>query len=241
MANYKRPVLAMMFIASLVCTGNVAMAGERWQEDTFPPPNGGWLVFTVTEGGNPACASYDGRTCLWGTKMGDIDFTRVKPLACGAAHRELYGVTGFEDPNHWCNRALRVWTAAKNAKSPGNGATPQTAPARPSQSAGGYRLTNWSGWGRAAGVEYRYRVGWDPANGGPGKTVDAMYQVRNSGAQRWSGAARSLNCGQNTLWGSTDVDLSPGQIKEVRVRAPNCGNATNPAIRPDVVRAGRFD
>jgi hypothetical protein len=38
----------------------VAFAAERWQEDTFPSPNGGRLVFTITNDGNPACASYDG-------------------------------------------------------------------------------------------------------------------------------------------------------------------------------------
>ncbi len=160
--------------------------------------------------------------------MRDIYFSRIKPLVCGAGHRKLYGVTGFEDPNHWCNLALRDHPV-------------QSAPATPPPPAGGYRMTDWSGWGRAAGVQYRYRVGWDPANSGPGKTVDAIYEVQNSGAQQWSGAARSLNCAQNTLWGSTDVALAAGQTKEVRVRAPNCGNATNPDIRPNVIRAGKFD
>ena len=240
MENHKPAVMAIMFTFSLFCAGNVAMAGERWQEDTFPPPNGGWLVFTVTEGGNPACASYDGRACLWGKKLADIDFTRVKPLVCGAAHRELYGVTGFEDPNHWCNRALRAWTAAKNAKPSANAATPQAAPARPSPPAGGPRTTNWSGWVRAVGVEYRYRVEWDPTKSGPGTVVNAMYQVRNRGTKQWSGAARSLGCEDGTAAGSTLVDLAPGQTREVRVRAPNCGSATNPTIRPNVVRAGRF-
>ena len=102
-------------------------------------------------------------------------------------------------------------------------------------------MTDWSGWGRAAGVEYRYRVGWDPANGGPGKLVDAMYEVRNAGSRHWKGAARSLNCEQNTLWGSSDADIAPGQTKEVRVKAPNCGNANNPSVRPNVIRAGSID
>jgi hypothetical protein len=136
---------------------------------------------------------------------------------------------------------VRARTAAENANAAANVATTQTAAAMPSQPAGGYRMTDWSGWGRAAGVEYRYRVGWDPANSGPGSTVDAIYQVRNSGAQRWWGAARSLDCAQNTLWGSTDVALAAGQTREVRVRAPNCGNAMYPNIRPNVVRAVRID
>lgn len=160
--------------------------------------------------------------------MAEIDFAKVRPLVCGAGHRKLYGVTGFEDPNHWCNLALRERAT-------------QRPPVTPPSPAGGYRLTDWSGWGRAAGVEYRYRVGWDPAASGPGKIVDAVYEVRNPGGQRWSGAARSLECAQGTLWGSTDVALAAGQTREVRVRAPNCGSARNPDIRPNLVRAGKFD
>jgi len=228
MKSFKRLVMALLIASSPYYVGTVALAGERWQEGTFPPPNAGRLVFTITNDGNPACASYDGRNCLWGQSIRDIDFGRVRPLVCGAGHRKLYGVTGFEDPNHWCNLALRDRTT-------------QTAPVTPPQPAGGYRVTDWSGWGRAAGVDYRYRVGWDPANSGSGKAVDAIYEVHNPGAQRWSGAARSLNCAQNTLSGSTDVDLAPGQTKEIRVRAPNCGNAKNPDVRPNVVRAGKFD
>ena len=224
-------ILVGVLITSSSCIGTTAFAAERWQEDTFPPPNGGHLVFTITTDGNPACASYDGAKCLWGKKMGEIDFSKVRPLACGAEHRRLYGVTGFEDPKHWCNLAMRDRTTQ----------TPPATPTPPVPAAGGYRLTEWSSWGRAAGVEYRYRVGWDPATGGAGKTVDAVYEVRNRGGQRWSGAARSLECAQGTLWGGTDVALAPGQTREVRVRAPNCGNAKNPEIRPNVVRAGKFD
>ena len=227
MRRFKLIGVALVITTSAYCMGPAALAAERWQESTFPPPNAGRLVFTIMNDGNPACASYDGRSCLWGQSIRDIDFSRVKPLVCGAGHRALYGVTGFEDPKHWCNLALTARPA-------------QTAPVTPAQPASGQRTTDWSGWGRAAGVEYRYRVEWDPANGGPGKTVNAIYELRNPGAQRWSGAARSATC-QNTLWGSTDVALAPGQTKLVRVSAPNCGNAQNPNIRPDVVRAGKFD
>lgn len=224
-----KQVVAILIASSSCYTGSTAFADERWQEDTFPPPNGGRLVFTITASGNPACASYDGANCLWGQSMREIDFSRVRPLVCGAAHRQLYGVTGFEDPNHWCNLALRERTTQP----------PPATPPPPAASA--YRVTGWSGWSRAAGVEYRYRVGWNPATGGPGRTIDVIYEVRNPGGRPWSGAARSLNCAQGTLWGSTDIDLAPGQRREVRVRAPNCGTAQNPDIRANVVRAGRFD
>ena len=216
------------------------LGAERWQEATFPPPNGGYLVFAITADGNPGCASYDGARCLWGTRMADIDFSKVKPLVCGAQHRRLYGATGFEDPKHWCNLALGERTTQKPpATSPTPAPTPAPKPPTPAPS--GYRLTDWSPWGRAAGVDYRYRVRWDPASGGPGKTIEAVYDIRNRGTQRFSGAARSLDCAQGTLWGSTDFALAPGEAKEVKVRAPNCGSASHPDIRPNVVRAGKFD
>ena len=241
MKRFKLIGIALAVTSLPYYIGSLALAAEGWQEDTFPPPNGGRLVFRITSDGNPACASYDGASCLWGQTVGDIDFSRVKPLVCGAAHRKLYGVTGFEDPNHWCNLALRERSAQTTPSAPPAAPAPPTAPVTPPPPAGGYRMTGWSGWSRAAGVEYRYRVGWDPAKSGSANTVDAIYEVRNSGPQTWSGAARSVNCAQNTLAGSTDVTLARGQTKEVRVRAPNCGNARNPDIRPDVVRAGRFD
>ena len=222
---------ALILLIALSCTTGSAWAAERWQEDTFPPPNGGLLVYAVLGDGNPACASYDGANCLWGMSRSQIDFSKVKPLACGAGHRRLYGVTGFEDPKHWCNLALRERTTQRPAPAP--------APATPPVS--GYRLSTWSDWGRAAGIDYRYRVGWDPATGGAGKTVDAIFEVRNRGNQRWSGAVRSLACGPGTLWGSTDVELGPGQTREVKTRAPNCRSAGNPDIRPNVVKAGKFD
>jgi hypothetical protein len=236
----RKLILVVALTTFSSCVSTIVSAAERWQEATFPPPNGGLLVFAITADGNPGCASYDGASCLWGTKMADIDFSKVKPLVCGAQHRRLYGATGFEDPKHWCNLALgERMTQKPPATSPTP--TPTPAPKPPTPAPSGYRLTDWSPWGRAAGVDYRYRVRWDPASGGPGKTIEAVYDIRNRGTQRFSGAARSLDCAQGTLWGSTDFALAPGESTEVRVRGPNCGSASNPDIRPNIVRAGKFD
>jgi hypothetical protein len=162
--------------------------------------------------------------------MSDIDFSRLRPLVCGAAHRAVWGSTGFEDPKHWCNLALGEAQAAP--------APAQPAPVTPPPTAGGYRMTDWSGWARFEGVEYRYRVGWDPARGG--KTVDAIFEVRNVAGRTWSGSARTATC-QGTLGGSADVSLAPGQSREVRFRADNCGNANNPFIsHPSVATARTF-
>jgi hypothetical protein len=239
------------WLANVVSAGCLASAralgAEQWQEANFPAPNAGRLAFTISADGNPACATYDGANCLWGKSVAEIDFAKVKPLACGARHRELYGSTGFEDPKHWCNLALRL-----------SGATPPPAPAQPTPApppattsrpppppaptpSAGPRLSDWSPWARAADVDYRYRVRWDPATGGPGKTIEAIFEIRNRGSKTWAGVARSLDCAQGTLWGSSDVSVGAQQTREARVRAPNCGTARNPDIRPNVVRQGKFD
>jgi hypothetical protein len=80
----------------------------RWPSYNFPPPNGGLLVFSIMPDGNPACASYNGSSCLWGVSYEQIDFPRLKPLVCGEAHRALWRTTGYENPSHWCSLAKRV-------------------------------------------------------------------------------------------------------------------------------------
>jgi hypothetical protein len=77
----------------------------RWPSYNFPRPNGGLLVYTIRPDGNPACASYDGSGCLWGVKYDQLDFRRMRPLACGPEHRARWGTTGYEDPKHWCSLA----------------------------------------------------------------------------------------------------------------------------------------
>ena len=95
-------------VANAVCIDEPCPpAGAGWKAANFPAPNGGVVAYRIM-GGNPACASYDGRNCLWGMKVSQIDFNRVHPLVCGANHRAQWGVTGYEDRRHWCNLARRV-------------------------------------------------------------------------------------------------------------------------------------
>ncbi len=94
-------------LAVLIGATVPAVAQQRWQSRNFPAPNGGLLVFTII-GGNPACASYNGRDCLWGQNVNQIDFRQGQPLICGADHRAQWGVTGYETPRHWCNLARQI-------------------------------------------------------------------------------------------------------------------------------------
>lgn len=92
-------------LAILIAADVAAVAQQGWKYQYFPPPNGGYLTFTIIDG-NPACASYNGRACLWGQAPKQIRFERVQPLVCGADHRAKWGVTGYGDPKHWCYLAL---------------------------------------------------------------------------------------------------------------------------------------
>lgn len=87
---------------------NATTNRTRWLTFDFPPPNGGLLVYTITPDGDPACASYDGANCLWGLVYDQVDFKRLKTLVCGEGHRAKWGVTGYEDPKHWCNLAVQT-------------------------------------------------------------------------------------------------------------------------------------
>ena len=66
------------------------------------------MVYTIMPDGNPACASYNGGGCLWGVSYEQIDFSRLQPVVCGEQHRARWGVTGYENPLHWCNLARRA-------------------------------------------------------------------------------------------------------------------------------------
>ena len=80
----------------------------RWSSYNFPAPNAKLMTYTILPSGHPACASYDGASCLWGVSHDQIDFRRLRPLVCGEPHRAKWGVTGYEDPKHWCNMARKL-------------------------------------------------------------------------------------------------------------------------------------
>ena len=97
---------AVVLALGLTSCGRPAETG--WRAVNFPPPNGGVVVYRITASGDPACASYDGQNCLWGQGLKQVQLNRVRPLVCGANHKAKWGVTGYEDRRHWCNRAKQV-------------------------------------------------------------------------------------------------------------------------------------
>ncbi len=119
---------------------------------------------------------------------------------------------------------IKTVSAAPSQSQPSGGTPP--APA--------YRTSEWSAWSRTAGVEYRYRWGWNPQHS---REIDAVFQIRNSQNRVWHGAARSLDCSRNALSRDTHVDLQPNETREVTFKTPNCGTADNPSFRPSIVQS----
>src|SRR4029077_3160688 len=104
-----------------------------------------------------------------------------------------------------------------------------------------YKVSMWSGWRRADGVQYRYRWGWNPQEPRYATQVDAIFEMRNLQGRAWNGAARSLDCNVETVSMGRDVALRPGEIRTVTFRTPNCGTQFDPSFRPNVVRSQRID
>jgi hypothetical protein len=104
-----------------------------------------------------------------------------------------------------------------------------------------YKVGDWSGWLRAEGVQYRYRWGINPEQGLYATNVDALFEIRNTTAKVWEGAARSLDCANETLSMSKRVVLKPNELQSVKFLTPNCGTKANPSFRPNVVRSVRID
>lgn len=55
------------------------------------------------ECGDVECQSTDGKNCQWGKCPNTTPDSNNNPLVCGAMHKALYGITGYDTPGHWCN------------------------------------------------------------------------------------------------------------------------------------------
>jgi hypothetical protein len=56
--------------------------------------------------GDVACMSPDGRGCNWGSCTDPSkQISNPNFLKCGEMHKKLYGITGYDTPDHWCNKA----------------------------------------------------------------------------------------------------------------------------------------
>jgi len=91
MKKYLPLVLSALF--PLVCSG--ATPWQKWDK----------TYIRLQDDGNVACVKRsDNINCNWA--LGDtVPAATADALVCGAEHKVIWGKTGYDQPNHWCNNA----------------------------------------------------------------------------------------------------------------------------------------
>lgn len=136
--------------------------------------------------------------------------------------------------------------ARRVSSAPAAGSGPVTSrslgAAAVTKAADGYKLSEWSSWGRVKGVEYRYRWGLNPQDAKYKDRVDVLFQVKNPGARAWQGSVRLLSCSADVVNLSQPLNLRSQETKDVKfTAAPNCGTGDRPAVKPDITPSVRID
>lgn len=104
-------VLKITLLVHIVTAWSVANAGTIL---VTPPAGIGsiWKPWAGTfirldDDGNISCLSLNGSDCSWGN--GSIppktNGGQIIELTCGSHHSSIYGISGYDTPNHWCNNA----------------------------------------------------------------------------------------------------------------------------------------
>jgi hypothetical protein len=102
-----------------------------------------YIVARKNSSGDAEALYNDATNILWYSSEKDAaqalsnsTLSNMKPLACGETHKSVHGVTGYDDPSHWCTQLRAPLGLPPTAPVPSTYITP-SAPA-PS-------LTNWAG------------------------------------------------------------------------------------------------
>ncbi|CAK4681487.1 hypothetical protein LEN26_006974 [Aphanomyces euteiches] len=71
------------------------------------PSNGAVTAVQLNMDDEIQCLGFDANSCVFFHSMEDCHNNLspsldVKPLPCGAKHKNVYGITGYEDASHWC-------------------------------------------------------------------------------------------------------------------------------------------
>jgi len=72
------------------------------------------VPMALTTSGDAACMSLDGLNCLWDVSCNSKLSTpanTIRALACGSDHNRKWGVTGYDNTNHWCSRVRETFKA----------------------------------------------------------------------------------------------------------------------------------
>jgi hypothetical protein len=61
----------------------------------------------LNKDGDAECLSLNGRDCMWGDDCRltlDNLPSDINPLTCGSMSQSIWGVTGYDNADHWCSK-----------------------------------------------------------------------------------------------------------------------------------------
>ncbi|ETV89962.1 hypothetical protein H310_15199, partial [Aphanomyces invadans] len=83
-------------------------------------PSVGSTPFSIAKDGNVQCWSDNGRDCAWSADCKSLVASGAQPkmpLVCGCMHKDVYGMTGYDQPTHWCSTAKQLLGATPPTES----------------------------------------------------------------------------------------------------------------------------
>jgi len=88
-------------------------------EEAWKVVDGINVPLIINENGDLGCMSTNGKDCLWQKDKASAvglqknfpsskDGNQINPLWCGEKHKQFYGMTGYDNPEHWCSKGLKA-------------------------------------------------------------------------------------------------------------------------------------
>lgn len=84
-----------------------------------------WTLVRMRDSFNPEAYSLDGKNAVWAQSKDKLPVPTangqgIVPLVCGSQHKSAWGVTGYDQPGHWCLSAYKLLTGTdyKNPTNP---------------------------------------------------------------------------------------------------------------------------
>lgn len=110
----------MKLLSSMIIEINNASQPTSIEQQPSTQSQNNWVCngrdnvpLRVNNNGDVECMGSNGRDCDWKQNIDECNNLirnhtyEVNPLSCGNMHKKYYGITGYEDPNHWCNSLTR--------------------------------------------------------------------------------------------------------------------------------------
>lgn len=106
--SWRRFLRVVVLSLSATAASMPGLTAQAAASDAKRPAVGTWVQWDTNQtfyrleaGGDISCYSENGHDC----KAGPVNVDRAQPLTCGAMVQREWHISGYESPDHWCNRA----------------------------------------------------------------------------------------------------------------------------------------